>query len=301
MKSRARKLSWVVLAVFLLAFIGPGALPREASAGPEKSFLWKIRSGPVTLYLLGSIHCLKKEHYPLNPRIEEAFEEADTLIVEANINDRGRMDLESLAEQALYPGKDSLQAHVSRETYERVREKAANLGIPPEIMEKQRPWFLGLTILSMELLKMGFEPRYGVDSYFLAKANQKKVLELESFDYQLKLLSGFSDAEQEASLLSTLRDLRTTEQEFDRLVRLWKSGDTAGMEAVLMKRPKEDKRLEAAYEKLLYERNRTMASHVEFYLKTNGTYFVVVGAGHMIGEKGIVELLRKKGYRVEQF
>ncbi len=139
MKSRARKLSWVVLAVFLLAFIGPGALPREASAGPEKSFLWKIRSGPVTLYLLGSIHCLKKEHYPLNPRIEEAFEEADTLIVEANINDRGRMDLESLAEQALYPGKDSLQAHVSRETYERVREKAANLGIPPEIMEKQRP------------------------------------------------------------------------------------------------------------------------------------------------------------------
>ncbi len=300
MKRNLRGLLLGLFAVSVVCLMTVQIRSGNAFARQEKSFLWKVRSGPVTVYLLGSLHFLKKENYPLTLKIEEAFEEADTLVVEANINDKSKMDLEGLAERALYPPNDNLKTHLSTETYERTKEKAAKLGIPPEVMDRQRPWLLGLTIASMELVKLGFDPRYGVDRYFLGKSKQKRILELESFDSQVQLFSDLSDAEQELYLLYTMRDLKATHQEFDHLVKLWKSGDTAGMESFLMRYPKEDKRLEPAYERFFYERNRNMVSHIEFYLKTNGTYFVVVGAGHLIGEKGIVELLKKRGYRVEQ-
>jgi hypothetical protein len=86
----------------------------------------------------------------------------------------------------------------------------------------------------------------------------------------------------------------------DSLIRAWKSGDPKGMEPIITKSVKEDPRLSPVYEKLIYERNRKMLSKIEEYLKGSGTYFVVVGAGHLIGEKGMIETLRRKGYRVEQ-
>ena len=73
------------------------------------------------------------------------------------------------------------------------------------------------------------------------------------------------------------------------------------MQAIIAKSTREDPSLLPIYEKLFNDRNRKMVSKIEDYLKGKGIYFVIVGAGHMIGEKGIVETLRKKGYRVEQF
>ena len=101
-------------------------------------------------------------------------------------------------------------------------------------------------------------------------------------------------------LLLTLKDLQRAAQEVDQLVQAWKSGDMKGMEAIIAKSPKEDLRLTPVYEKLINDRNRKMLSKIEDYLKGNATYFVVVGAAHLVGEKGIVEALLKKGYRVEQ-
>ncbi len=159
-----------------------------------------------------------------------------------------------------------------------------------------------MTLEAMELLKLGYDPRYGADNYFLSKASgRKKILELESVDEQMNLLAGLSEQEQELLLLLTLKDLQTAAREVDQAVRAWKSGDTKGMEAVMTKSLKDDPKLAPIHEKLIVERNGKMVSTVEAYLKSKGTYFVVVGAGHLTGEKGIIEVLRKKGYPVEQF
>ena len=287
---------------FLLSAIGPWAYNQEVWAQNEKSFIWRVGANGSTVNILGSIHFLKKENYPLHPKIEKAFEEADTLVVEANINDESKINPAMIMERAFYPENDTLQSHVSKETYERIHEEAAGLGIPPEQMNRCRPWFLAITVSSLEFMKLGYDPRYGIDYYFLAKAaNLKKVLELESLDYQIKLLSSLSDTEQELFLLYTLKDLKIAGQEFDQLFKAWVSGDSPGMESIVMKHTKEDRRLSSAYEKLVYERNGKMADKIEAYLKTKGTYFVVIGAAHLIGEKGVIEILRGKGYRVVQF
>jgi len=163
----------------------------------EKNFLWRVQSKRNTVYVLGSIHLLKKDVYPLSRTIEGAFEKSDVLAVEANVNDISRLDIGKLMESSVYPANDSLEKHVSGNTFNLIKEETARSGLPMELVYNQRPWFLGLTLESLELMKSGYDPNYGIDKYFLSKAEgRKKISELESLDYQINLLAGLNDDEQ---------------------------------------------------------------------------------------------------------
>jgi uncharacterized protein YbaP (TraB family) len=97
-----------------------------------------------------------------------------------------------------------------------------------------------------------------------------------------------------------LKDIHVLKQELDKLVKAWSSGDKEGLESIVTRSVSEDKRLVPIYEKLIYDRNRSMASKIEDYLKTKETYFVVVGAAHLVGNQGIIALLKGKEFLVEQ-
>jgi hypothetical protein len=153
----------------------------------------------------------------------------------------------------------------------------------------------------MELQKLGLDPEYGIDKHFLKKAeNKEKIVELESIDYQINLLSGFSDAQQELFLVSAFRDLELLKGEINEILKAWNTGDTKTIESFVSKSLQDDPRMLPIYEKLVFERNKSMASKIEGYLKTKEHYFVIVGAAHLVGKDGIIEILKKKGYLVEQ-
>lgn len=296
MKDRFRSL-WPI---FLLLYV-VGYPEWEAFSQEGKSFLWKVQSGASTVYILGSIPCLRKEDFPLSPKIESAFEQSDFLVVERDIQDQGKMGVQKIMEKASYPPNESIAEHLSQETYEFLKVEAAKLGLPLDLINRQRPWFWSVALEAMELMKLGYDPGYGLNNYFLSKAKvRKRVLELEGLDGLLNLLSNLSAQDQELLLILSLKDLQNLAQEIDKLVQAWKTGDTKGMEPIVTKSVREDPKLVSIYEKFIDERNRRMASKIEDYLRENGTHFVVVGARHLIGEKGIVEILRKKGVRVEQ-
>jgi len=298
MKNRNSK---VLVIFFVLILLGTSAFTQDTLPAPQKSFLWKLQSKTNTVYVLGSLHYSKKEIYPLSEKIEKAFAESEILVVEADVNDIKKIDFQKLMERAFYPENETLEKHVSPEIYERVVKETSGLGIPVELLNKQKPWFLAMTLVALESLKLGFDPNLGIDKHFLSEAQgRKKILELESLDYQFNLLSEFSDKDQELFLLYTLKDLKIMEEELGRLTQAWTSGDTKTLEAILARSPSEDKRLSFIFEKLIYERNRKMASKIEDLLRTSKTYFVIVGAGHLVGDRGIVEILKGKGYLVEQ-
>jgi uncharacterized protein YbaP (TraB family) len=282
-------------------FLSLIVLVLEAHSQPQKSFMWKIQSKTSTVYVLGSLHFAKKEMYPLSQKIETAFAQSDGLVVEANVNDIKKIDIQKMTESAFYPADDALEKHVSPETFESVKKETDGLGIPLQLLNKQKPWFLAMTLVALESMKLGLDPSLGIDKYFLSKAEgKKKIMELESLDYQINLLSGFSDKDQELFLIYTLKDLRIMEQEVSQLIQAWTSGDTQAMESILTRSVSEDKRLSPIFEKLIFERNRRMASKIEDFLQTKGTYFVIVGAGHLVGSRGVIGLLGGKGYLVEQ-
>jgi len=298
MKKKTTRFSSIFSILIAVGFL---ILPQDSLSQPKKSFLWKVQSKTNTVFVLGSIHYLKKEVYPLDEKIEKAFEQADILVVEANINDTGKADTQKLVESALYLDDETLEKHVSAQTYGLVKKELERLGVPLELIGKQKPWFLALTLASLEIVKLGFDPNYGIDRYFLSKAEgKKKILEMESFDYQINLFCQLTEKEQELLLLYTLKDIKVLEQELDKLVQAWTSGDTKGMESIITKSVSEDKRLSPIYDKFIYERNKNMASKIEDYLKTKETYFVIVGAGHLVGNQGIIEILKGKGVVFEQ-
>ncbi len=267
----------------------------------ENAFLWRVQSRNSTVFLLGSIHVLKKDVYPLSRAIEGAFEEADYVAVEADVTHITLVDAQQLITKAFYAPGDSLDKHISREAMKTLEEETGELGLPTEFLLNQKPWFLALSLESLELLKSGYDPAYGIDAHFLGKAEgRKKILELESLDYQIRLLSGMNDKEQELFLSHTLKNLRSLPQEADEMVQAWKAGDVKGMERSMAKDTLEGNGSNHFYEKLVTERNRNMVSKIEEFLKGKGTYFVIVGAAHLVGEGGIIQLLKGKGYRPEQ-
>ncbi|MEW6584085.1 MAG: TraB/GumN family protein [Nitrospirota bacterium] len=285
----------------LILFILSLWLPAQNAFSAEKTFLWKVRAEANTIYILGSLHFMKKDAYPLDRSIEDAFGSSDVLVVEANINDIARIDIGKLMDTAFYAGDDTLQNHVSPDTYDLVKKEYEKIGIPISIVSRQRPWFLALTLTSFELVNLGFDPSYGIEAHFISKATgRKRIEELESFEYQINLLSGFSDWEQEMFLLYTLKDVNSFDENADNLLQAWKTGDVKRLESIALKNISDDGRLSSVYEKLIYERNRNMTTKIESFLRKKETYFVVVGAGHLVGEKGIIETLKRKGYSVQQ-
>ncbi len=286
---------------FIVLLLVSFVYSQDVAADSQKNFLWKVRAKAGTVYILGSVHYLKKEMYPLNKKIEAAFEKAGFLVVEANVDNNSQIDMQKLMLNAVYQGNETLEQHISKETYELVKAKVEELKLPLEIVSKQKPWFLALSLTSLEMVRLGFNPEYGIDKHFLSKAaEEKKILELESTDFQINLFLGFSDREQEMLLLYTIKDLKIVNQELDRLIHAWTTGNAKEMDSLISRNLTEDKRLYSIYEKLIYQRNKNMVSKIEEFLKTKETYFVVIGAGHLVGDKGIIEILKNKGYSIEQ-
>lgn len=294
----ATKFLTVIIFLFLLNIT---VYSQNVISQERKNFLWKVKSEDNTVYVLGSLHMMKQEDYPLNKNIEDAFSKCEVLAVEANINDISQFDIKTLMESAFYPDGETIEDHVSQETYEIIKSETERLGLPILFVNRQKPWFLALTLTSTELLKIGFNPSYGIDMHFINKANgQKKVIELESLDYQFNLLSNLSDDEQESLLLYTFKDLHILEKELLVLTSAWKSGDVKTVESIMIKSFSENGGMFSFYEKLINKRNRNMVSKIEEYLEDDKPYFVIIGAGHLVGKKGIIELLKDKGYAVEQ-
>jgi hypothetical protein len=291
----------LILALLFLASIGALASIQSALSHSQKSFLWKVQSSRSTLYLLGSIHFLKQDVYPLNQTIQNAYESSENLVVEANINDLGNLDLRMLADRAFYKNDDYVEKHVSPETYRLINKESKAFGMPIDLLRMQKPWFLALSFQAMELVRLGYSPQHGVDYHFLSKAQgKKKILELESLEEQLSLLSGFSDREQEQFLIYSLESLNSMERQVGNMVRAWTIGDAQVMESALADAVPPDPSLAPIVQKLFDERNIKMLSKIEEYLNSTGSYFVIVGAGHLVGKKGIIELLKNKGFAVEQ-
>ncbi len=287
-------------AILILLFF-TAAMPAPARAEGEKHFLWQVRTPTATVYLLGSVHLMKKEAYPLSPVIEDAFARSDTVAVEANINDIGEETLARLRAGGFYGENDSIANHVSRDTYAYITAEAARLGFPLPALNRQRPWFLAITMSSIELAGTGYDPRYGIDKHFLTRAaGKKRIVELESIDYQIDLLAGLPDGEQESFLLYALQDLNTLIQQADTLMAAWRKGESDRIAEMLERSVGDDETLKVVYRKIMTDRNRNMAGKIVQHLKAPGILFVIVGAGHLVGDAGIVELLRKEGFAVEQ-
>lgn len=268
-------------------------------------FLWRVVSDKSTSYLIGTLHMVKGSFYPLPVEMEKAFDQARYLVLEIDLTKSEPTKLKQLlTSRGIYlPNSgDSLSKHISEETKKALNDYLTKKGIPASAFESNKPWLVALLITKIELEKHGYQPELGIDQHFLreSRAREKKVLGLETEEFQLGLLSSFSDELQDEMLRLNLLEVNELKQMADEMMVKWRSGDVVGMDAVLTKDIKKYPELMPVQEKMLYERNVDMAAKIEKMMETGDTYLIAVGSGHMVGDRGIVELLKKKGYKVEQ-
>jgi len=294
--------SGIVVLFVSLSFLIVPALAAEKKDAGGKSFLWKVMSKSATVYILGSVHIAGNDFYPLPDIIEKSFDGSAALALEADPTKVKDADLlQLMLSEAVYPEGETLKGHLSKETYALADQEMKQLGLPMEPFERSKPWFLALTIESMELQRLGFDPAKGIDVHFATEADGKKrIIELESFDYQIRMMNGLSEREQELFLIYTLKDLADLKEEFNELIKAWRSGDAKTMETLVTKAFKESLELKPVFEKLINRRNSEMSVKVGQFLSGQETVFVVVGAAHLVGKEGIIRILRGKGYSVEQ-
>ncbi|MBN3038441.1 MAG: TraB/GumN family protein [Candidatus Omnitrophica bacterium] len=275
----------------------------DSQSGQEKCLLWSVHDGPKTSYILGSIHVANQTIYPLNSEIEEAFEQADTLVVEADVAALDKSLIQSLmAREGVYSDNSTLASHLSIGTYKFVRDELEQMGLSFEQFNMYRPWLLAITITNMKLAQMGYEHKWGLESYFLEKARgELEVVELEGSEEQIKFFAGLSEPLQELFLFHTIVDLRTLEEEMDTLISAWKQADIETIDRLLTKGIRKHPELELIYDILICQRSEKMYSVIKQLLQDENSYFIIVGVAHLIGEKSIIRLLRNNGYRVEKF
>lgn len=263
------------------------------AARPQRQFLlWKVTSPTATVYLVGSMHILTaNDVYPLPQAVEKAFAESSVLAVEADVRniDQEHM-MEMVQKYGMYAAGDSLSHHLSKPTADALASFCSNYGFPCATLEPLRPWMAGMLVAVWPIVKAGVDPKNGIDMHFLNElgANQR-VAELESADAQFQLLSGQSEEEQDKFLAYSLEGAGKMQE----LEKSYLAGD---IDALLKDVPPSSE----LTEHLIIERNVRMTQKVNEFLKQKGTSFVVVGAAHVIGEKGIANLLQQQGYKVER-
>jgi uncharacterized protein YbaP (TraB family) len=201
--------------------------------------------------------------------------------------------------KAMLKQPDTLKTVLNPLTYERLSVAAANAGLPLQAIEPFKPWFATTTLTIVKLQKLGFDEKYGLDKYFYDKAvaDQKKVIGLESIDFQISLFDSLSNENPNDFVNRALTELNMLERDINALLKAWHDGDFQTLEDLMNKSFEEFPDLN---KKFITDRNKAWVKRLSGMIKGEQTYMVVVGAGHLPGEEGVINLLKKKGFTVEQ-
>ena len=280
-----------------LAFVACTAGAEPAAGG--KIFLWEVKSGASSVYILGSMHAARPDIYPLPQPVEDAYRRSDRLVVEADVTDQSKV-LKSFA-LLMYTPPDSLDKHVSSDVWKQL--EASPLGQDEAALKALKPATLASALVLAALAAHGYDPQAGIDLHFLksAHADAKEVVELESTDFQAAILGGLTDEEGNAMLSETLKEVRNGElvRDADKVTSAWKAGDDESI-GRLLRESNRDPASKRIYTKLIDDRNPPMAEKIAALASGPGRAFVVIGAGHLAGEKNVLELLKAKGLQVRQ-
>lgn len=272
------------------------SLPLQAAG--ERLLFWHVSTVRAEVWLLGSMHLARPDIYPLREEITQAFAAADALVVEVDIGGGNQVAIQELVlERGTYSGDETIRDHLSATTWKALEERLEESGLPPALMERMKPGLVVTTLTTVEMMKLGLNPELGIDRHFLDRARaQKDILELETLEQQLDLLLNFPNAD--LLVRQTLFEMESLEETMEQLVDYWKRGDAEALRKLVLD---DELSLHPEFrplkERMFDDRNRAMTDRIVSMQQRGGRYFVVVGAGHLLGDQGIIALLERRGQK----
>jgi uncharacterized protein YbaP (TraB family) len=275
------------------------ALAGLAGAAQAEPALWKVSGGGSTVYLFGSVHLLPEGGFAVRGELADALADADRVCLEIDPGATDESETASITlARAVDPEGRGLFDLLGDDA-DRVREKAEDAGVPLEALAMFEPWFAGIMVSVMALQAHGYDAQHGVEQVIEAEANRdgKESCGLETLDGQLGMLDGLPADLQKEILMQAIDEASDIEAKIDPMIAAWRAGDERGLERSVG--DDFDGYPELA-DALLYDRNARWAGQVGKMLEGDEDVLVVVGAMHLVGDRGLPALLEKRGYRVER-
>ncbi len=258
-----------------------------------KGLIWEISDANSKVYLLGSIHVGKEDLYPLPDIIENAFKQSECIYVEINTTDVNPFEM---AKYMMLPDTLTLEGVLSPQKFEFIKEEFSKLGMGKFVYNKLKPWAAAITLMQMQLQTSEYMPQYGIDFHFINRAKElnKPIYELESFAFQVNIFDRISD-NPDSLIDYLLNDISYADKKVDELFKYWKNGDDQKLTDFIEAEYSQSLGSEKIREILEFERNRNMTEKIENIINDGLNCFIIIGAAHLVGSKGIINLLKEKG------
>jgi uncharacterized protein YbaP (TraB family) len=304
------RINFVFLAIALFhALTGPALAgvksPSETkSAASHRGALYLAEHKGQRIYLFGTIHIGHPAFYPLDAQTMKALSSSVRLAVEFDSRNTPAV-MDAMARHAMYPHGERIDAHLSVRTKQTLRRTLPRFGMSFDKVAGMKPWMIANMLIGMDAERDGLSLQLGTEVFLLDHAQRHglEVVELESAAYQLALFDAMPLAHQELYLQETLEEIASGEatRKTQQLIQAWQKADDKTFH-MLYKELMAEKSFSADFMRtvLLERRNVDMASKIDALLERNGTSFVAVGLLHLIGEQGLPELLRRRGYTVRK-
>jgi len=265
-----------------------------------QSSVWLATKNGNTVYLGGTIHMLRADDYPLPPEFETAYAEADSLYFEIDIDQMNDPVAQlGMLQRLMYTDGRTLQTVLNNEAYSTLTDYVAKFGMPMLMLQNMKPGMLMSTLELLEFQTRGFTPD-GVDMHFhqRAKADGKTIEAFETIDEQIGFIENMGEGEESEYVLLSLRDLEKIDDDIESMVSIWRNGEADDLVELFVEDMEET--IPGVYQTLLLDRNNKWMPTIEAMFNDSDTEFILVGVAHLVGEDGLVQHLRNRGYQVNQ-
>ncbi len=303
-----RRAASILLALLVTAGSGCTTLAPDVAALPPRPgevspLLWRATSPQGgTFYMLGSVHIGRGAPPDMGPVVDAAWERAEELVVEVDVSRVSEAEISALMQRwgQLESGR-KIWSLLGPDTSTQLRAYLESRPFDPVLLASMKPWFLAMVVMQLELQQYGFDVGYGVDNLFTDRAaGQKKIVGLETLDSQLQALDRLPASFQERMLNDELSRIDRLEQDTEDLLAAWRLGDEMALERLVFRPLEASADFEVFYELIFFRRNELMAIGLENLGRDGRSRFVVIGAGHLLGDRSVPAQLAKRGYRIER-
>jgi len=274
------------------------ALSPSIAQAKDHPAVWAVQGKYNTLYLTGTVHVLPAET-ALPDNVAQAYRTSEQLVMELDLNDENSLAGQlGMVQDGMLPAGETLSSQLDANTRRKLDTATKRLGLDASVIASFKPWLAALTLEQLQLAQLGMDANNGIDMQLAARAAQdhKRIRGLETFDEQLQFFTRMDAKQQQAYLDYTLTELETLPTEMSALLDAWRNGDESHLEKLLTEGLDQDAQL---FTTLTSKRNQRWMSQLKPLLDNeHDDVLMAVGALHLVGDQGIVALLKKAGYRV---
>jgi len=273
-----------------------------APAAAEGPAMWRVSDADSDIYLFGTFHILPPTIAWTTPTLDEAMAKTPITMTEADTDSpESKQKVAALVQElGLNPPGLTLSSQLGPERSKQFAAVCERYGIPMAALEPMRPWLALLSLSVGAMQAEGFSPDAGAEQSILSKAaaQNDRIAHLETAEFQIRALAGLSTQEWLADFERNMAQIADLEGFTKRTVEAWRKGEVRIIEEEMLTPMR--KSAPGAYKALIVDRNVDWTLQIEEIMKGSDDYFIAAGTGHFIGADGVVEMLQRKGYKVER-